>query len=74
MIGSPMLNELIRDERLQTIRKILDRRFGPEARSLQPWLDSIANLKKLEELVTSSATAPDLESFTKQLQSGRKKK
>jgi hypothetical protein len=74
MIESPMVKELIRDERLQTIRRILDRRFGSEARSLQASLDSIANLKKLEELVASSTTAPQLESFKKQLRSGRNRK
>jgi hypothetical protein len=74
MIESPVLKELIRDERLETIRRILIARFGPDARSLEPSLDAIANIEKLAELVTLSATSSNLESFKKRLQSGPRKR
>jgi hypothetical protein len=65
MIESPVLKELRREERCSTIIDVLVERFGRQARSLQPRLESIKDDRKLKELTKQSVHCLDLESFEK---------
>ncbi len=75
MIESPLLQEILAEERLeaqrQTMRKaivaILTSRFGSEAAELEADLKAIEDGDRLMELITLSASCRSLKSFRKQL-------
>ena len=71
MIQSPMMNELITEENAhclhEAILNILGKRFGPVSPEVSTALCSIMDPKRLQELNTSAALSPDLESFRRDL-------
>ena len=71
MIESPLLQEILAEERLQTQREdiiaFLTSRFGSEARELEADLKAIEDTERLNELIKLAATCRGLKSFRKQL-------
>jgi hypothetical protein len=72
MIESPVLQELIAEREAETRREdilmILTTRFGPPAEDVRAALQTIEGKSKLDELVRSAASCPDLEAFRARLQ------
>jgi hypothetical protein len=68
MIESPVLQRLIAETRRKDILAFLAARFGPPAEDLRAALQIIEDETKLDELVESAASCPDLEAFRARIQ------
>ena len=70
MIESPLYQEIVqeakREERQQAILDLLEDRFGPEAKDLEPQLKAVA-FDRLRELHKLAARSRSLASFRKRL-------
>jgi len=68
MIESPVIQEIIADSKREDIVKVLETRFGPSARTLEPEVLAVEP-DKLDEALKLAVTSRSLASFRKKLSS-----
>lgn len=68
MIESPVLRRFLAEARHEDILMVLTTRFGPPSEDVRAALQTIESKSKLDELLKSAASCPDLEAFRARLQ------
>ena len=73
MIESPVLQEFLREAVVECTRedilRCLAARFGPVPQDVAPALERIQDEARLDELIASAVTCPDLDAFRTRLNS-----
>jgi hypothetical protein len=69
MIESPLIKELLAEDRQQAIMEVLTTRFGAVPQKVRKPLRSVVDLKRLTGLIRFAVECPDLEAFRQRLPS-----